>query len=111
MSPYPPDPERTTCSAAASRCMDCRRRPSIRHGFAALDSRAQIGGCDNRLGALVAVRHALRTSSQPAQPSAASLKTYFATAFSSVRAWSIWSYAYVTISVVVIFSPLRASDS
>src|ERR1700741_5347597 len=32
----------------------------------------------------------------------------FATAFSSVQAWSIWSYSYVTISVVVIFSPLRA---
>jgi hypothetical protein len=30
---------------------------------------------------------------------------------SSVRAWSIWSYAYVTIAAVVIASPLRASDS
>jgi hypothetical protein len=36
---------------------------------------------------------------------------YFETAFSSVRAWSIWSYAYVTIAAVVIVSPLRASDS
>jgi len=36
---------------------------------------------------------------------------YFETALSSVRAWSIWSYAYVTISAVVIASPLRASDS
>jgi len=26
---------------------------------------------------------------------------------SSVRAWSIWSYAWVTISAVVIVSPLR----
>jgi hypothetical protein len=30
---------------------------------------------------------------------------------SSVRAWWIWSYAYVTIAAVVIVSPLRASDS
>ena len=30
---------------------------------------------------------------------------------SSVRAWSIWSYAYVTMAAVVIVSPLRASDS
>jgi len=36
---------------------------------------------------------------------------YFETAFSSARTWSIWSYAYVTIAVVVIVSPLRASDS
>ena len=36
---------------------------------------------------------------------------YFETAFSSARAWSIWSYAYVTMSAVVIVSPLRASDS
>ena len=35
---------------------------------------------------------------------------YFETAFSSARAWSIWSSAYVTISAVVIVSPLRASD-
>jgi hypothetical protein len=36
---------------------------------------------------------------------------YFETAFSSARAWSIWSYAYVTMSAVVIVSPLWASDS
>jgi hypothetical protein len=36
---------------------------------------------------------------------------YFETAFNSVRAWSIWSYAYVTMAAVVIVSPLRASDS
>jgi Na+/glutamate symporter len=36
---------------------------------------------------------------------------YFATVFSSARAWSIWANAYVTISAVVIVSPLRASDS
>jgi hypothetical protein len=30
---------------------------------------------------------------------------------SVVRAWSIWSYAYVTIAAVVIVSPLRARDS
>ena len=36
---------------------------------------------------------------------------YFETAFSSARAWSIWSYAYVTTAAVVIVSPLRASDS
>jgi hypothetical protein len=30
---------------------------------------------------------------------------------SSVRAWSIWSYAYVTMAAVVVVSPLRASDS
>ena len=30
---------------------------------------------------------------------------------SAVRAWSIWSYAYVAIAAVVIASPLRASDS
>jgi hypothetical protein len=30
---------------------------------------------------------------------------------SSVRAWSIWSYAYVALAVVVIVSPLRARDS
>ncbi len=36
---------------------------------------------------------------------------YFETALSSVRAWSIWSWAYVTISAVVIASPLRASHS
>ena len=36
---------------------------------------------------------------------------YFETAFSSARAWSIWSYAYATISAVVIVSPSRASDS
>jgi class 3 adenylate cyclase len=30
---------------------------------------------------------------------------------SSVRAWSIWSYAYVATAAVVIVSPLRASDS
>jgi hypothetical protein len=30
---------------------------------------------------------------------------------SSVRAWSIWSYAYATMAAVVIVSPLRASDS
>jgi len=36
---------------------------------------------------------------------------YFETAFSSVRAWSIWSYAYVTMAAVVIASPSWASDS
>src|ERR1700747_378982 len=36
---------------------------------------------------------------------------FFATVFSSARAWSIWSYAYATISAVVIVSPLRASAS
>jgi hypothetical protein len=30
---------------------------------------------------------------------------------SSVRAWSIWSYAYVAMAVVVMVSPLWASDS
>jgi threonine dehydrogenase-like Zn-dependent dehydrogenase len=39
------------------------------------------------------------------------LKVYFETASSSVRAWSIWSYAYVAMAAVVIVSPLRASDS
>jgi hypothetical protein len=39
------------------------------------------------------------------------LRQTFETAFSSVRAWSIWSYAYVTIAAVVIVSPLRACDS
>ena len=33
---------------------------------------------------------------------------YFETAFSSARAWSIWSYAYVAMAAVVIVSPLRA---
>ena len=36
---------------------------------------------------------------------------YFETAFSSVRAWSIWSYAYVAMAVVVIVSPSQTSDS
>ena len=36
---------------------------------------------------------------------------YFETAFSSVRASSIWSYAYVAMAAVVIVSPSRASDS
>jgi hypothetical protein len=36
---------------------------------------------------------------------------YFETAFSSARAWSIWSYAYVAITAVVIVSPLWASGS
>jgi hypothetical protein len=36
---------------------------------------------------------------------------YFETVFSSARAWSIWSYAYVAMAAVVIVSPLRASDS
>ena len=36
---------------------------------------------------------------------------YFETAFSSVRASSIWSYAYVAMAAVVIVSPVRASDS
>jgi hypothetical protein len=36
---------------------------------------------------------------------------YFETAFSSARAWSIWSYAYVAMAAVVIFAPLRAKDS
>jgi hypothetical protein len=35
----------------------------------------------------------------------------YETAFSSARAWSIWSYAYVAMAEVVIVSPLRASDS
>ena len=39
------------------------------------------------------------------------LMLYFETAFSSARAWSIWSYAWVAIAAVVIVSPLRASDS
>jgi hypothetical protein len=30
---------------------------------------------------------------------------------SSVRAWSIWSYAYVAMAAVVIVAPARASDS
>jgi hypothetical protein len=30
---------------------------------------------------------------------------YFETAFSSARAWSIWSYAYVTMAVIDILSP------
>ena len=36
---------------------------------------------------------------------------YFETAFNSVRASSIWSYAYAAMAAVVIVSPLRASDS
>ena len=36
---------------------------------------------------------------------------YFETVFSSVRAWSIWAYAYVAIAAVVIVTPSRASDS
>jgi hypothetical protein len=36
---------------------------------------------------------------------------YSETAINSVRAWSIWSYAYVAMAAVVILSPLRASDS
>jgi len=35
----------------------------------------------------------------------------FETAFNSVRAWSIWSYAYVTIAAVIIVSPLQVCDS
>src|ERR1700722_16249134 len=35
----------------------------------------------------------------------------FGTAFSSVRAWSIWSYTYVAMAVVVIVPPSQASDS
>jgi hypothetical protein len=35
----------------------------------------------------------------------------YETAFSSARAWSIWSYAYVAMAEVVMVSPLRASDS
>jgi hypothetical protein len=35
----------------------------------------------------------------------------FETAFSSLRAWSIWAYAYVTMAAVVLVSPLRASDA
>jgi hypothetical protein len=41
----------------------------------------------------------------------ASYLVYFEMAFSSVRAWSIWSYAYVAMPAVVIVSPLRASSS
>jgi hypothetical protein len=41
----------------------------------------------------------------------ASYLVYFETAFSSVRAWSIWSYAYVAMAVVVIVPPSQASDS
>ena len=37
----------------------------------------------------------------------ASYLVYFEMAFSSVRAWSIWSYAYVAMAAVVIVSPLR----
>jgi hypothetical protein len=40
-----------------------------------------------------------------------SYPVYFEAAFSSARAWSIWSYAYVAMAAVVIVSPLRASDS
>jgi hypothetical protein len=39
------------------------------------------------------------------------LKVYYETALSCARAWSIWSYAYVATAVIVIVSPLRASDS
>jgi hypothetical protein len=35
----------------------------------------------------------------------------FQPTFSSARAWSIWSYAWVTMAAVVIASPFRASDS
>jgi hypothetical protein len=35
----------------------------------------------------------------------------FETAFSSLRAWSIWSYADVTMAAVVLVSPLRESDA
>jgi hypothetical protein len=35
----------------------------------------------------------------------------FETAFSSARAWSIWSYAYVVMAAVAMVLPLRASDS
>ena len=36
---------------------------------------------------------------------------YSGTAFSSARAWSIWSYAEVAMVAVVIVSPSRATDS
>ncbi|MGO9731643.1 hypothetical protein [Mycobacterium sp.] len=36
---------------------------------------------------------------------------YFEMAFICVRAWSIWSYAYVAMAAVVIVLPLQASDS
>jgi hypothetical protein len=36
---------------------------------------------------------------------------YLETAFSPVRAWSIWSYAYVAMAAVVIVSPFWANDS
>jgi len=39
------------------------------------------------------------------------MSSYFETAFSSARLWSIWSYAKFTMAAVVIVSPLRASDS
>jgi hypothetical protein len=39
------------------------------------------------------------------------LKVYFETAFSSARACSIWSYAYVAMAAVVIVPPSQASDS
>jgi hypothetical protein len=50
----------------------------------------------------------MRTASKLQTPSR---MCYFETAFSFVRAWSIWSYAKVTISAVDIVSPLRTSDS
>src|SRR5262249_10812174 len=41
--------------------------------------------------------------------SAGEHRTSLESAFSSVRAWSIWSYAYAAIAAIGVLSPLRAS--
>jgi len=43
-------------------------------------------------------------------PIGASYVVYFETPFSSARAWSIWSWAYVAKAAAVIVSPLWASS-